>query len=302
MAPKVRGGWLLHQLTRRHRLDFFVLFSSTSAVLGAIGQGNYAAANAFLDGLAHYRRVQGGAALSVAWGAWSEVGMAARLQGRERGRMANRGIGVIAPEQGQRTLERLLNQPSSNVTVLPIRWATFVAAHTGPVPALLRVVAKGAAGRNEPGRQDSSVSTLRAQLDAVPEAERAGLLLAFLREQVAKVLSLESGEGLDEHTPFTTLGLDSLMAVEMRNAVSSAMGQALPASLTFDYPTIERLATFMATQLGGRTPVPATAETAKSEARQWEQVSEQLDELSEDQMAALLASQLATLGRSEGDE
>ncbi len=302
MAPKLRGGWLLHQLTQRDRLDFFVLFSSTSAVLGAPGQSNYAAANAFLDGLAQFRRAQGAPALSVNWGAWSDVGMAARLQGRDQSRIADRGIGSITPEQGVRTLGLLLNQAEANVTVLPVRWQKFFDGFPGAVPAMLRVVAKGAAQKKEAGQAVAAAGQdVKAQLAAVPEAEREALLLTFVRDQVAKVLGLEAGYALDVQVPFTSLGLDSLMAVEVRNALAAAMGRTLPASLVFDYPTIERLAEFTASQLLTRTPETATP-AVDSEAQQWVAVSEQLEELSDDEMAALLASQLAALGSSEGEE
>jgi myxalamid-type polyketide synthase MxaB len=303
MAPKVRGGWLLHDLTQRQRLDFFVLFSSTSAVFGAPGQANYAAANAFLDGLAHYRCARGLPALSVNWGAWSEVGMATRLQGRNQTRIADRGIAVIPPDQGVRALGLLVHQPAARVTVLPVRWPTFLDTYPGAVPPLLRVLARVTTHRRETaGRSEAAGGNLKAQLAAVPEAEREALLVTFLREQVAKVLGLDDGEALAAHVPFTNLGLDSLMAVELRNAVASAMGQSLPASLTFDYPTMERLAAFMGTHLIAPAAVEARVAVAEQEAHKWAKVSEQLDQLSDDQMATLLASQLAALGSAEGEQ
>jgi polyketide synthase 12/myxalamid-type polyketide synthase MxaB len=224
--------------------------------------------------------------------------MAARLQGRDQSRIADRGIGSIPPEAGLRTLGALLNQPEANVTVLPVRWQAFLDAFAGPVPPMLRVVAKGAAKKKDGTRAEAGEG-LKARLSAAPEAERAAMLLGFVREQVAKVLGLDSGDGLDAEAPFTNLGLDSLMAVELRNAIGAAMERTLPASLVFDYPTIARLAEFMAAQLvptGQETVAPASGEEKK-----WEAISDRLENLTDEQMAALLASQLAALTDDKGD-
>jgi acyl carrier protein len=194
----------------------------------------------------------------------------------------------------------LLNQPEANVVVLPVRWQAFLDAYSGPVPPMLRVVAKGAAQRKDAARPEAG-GGLKAQLAAAPEAEREAMLLGFVREQVAKVLGLDSGEALDVLAPFTNLGLDSLMAVELRNAIAAAMAQSLPASLVFDYPSIERLAEFMAAQLLPRTSDRAPA-PADAEARKWEVVADGLENLTDEQMAALLASQLAALTSDEGDQ
>jgi NADPH:quinone reductase-like Zn-dependent oxidoreductase/acyl carrier protein len=303
MAPKVRGGWLLHQLTQRDRLDFFVLFSSTSAVLGAPGQSNYAAANAFLDGLAQFRRAQGAPALSVNWGAWSDVGMAARLQGRDQSRIADRGIGSITPEQGVRALGMLLNQPEAHVTVLPVRWQKFFDGFPGAVPPMLRVVAKGAAQKKDAGQAAAAAGGgLKAQLATASAGDRREMLLAFVREQVAKVLGLDSGEAIDPQLPFTSLGLDSLMAVEMRNAIASAIDQTLPASLIFDHPTVEQLAEFIGESLAGSAAAPASAvvaaATAADDSAAAATLLSGLDQMSEDRIDELLNSMLADQEKS----
>jgi acyl transferase domain-containing protein len=302
MAPKVRGSWLLHDLTRDHRLDFFVLFSSTSSVLGAPGQANYAAANAFMDALAQYRRAQGMPALSINWGAWGEVGMAARLQARDQSRIADRGVGVIAPEQGLRVLDLLLAQPGSNVIALPVHWPTLLQAYRGGAePPLLRTMARDAGPREATG-PISREPGLKDQLEAVPEAEQPGLLLNFVRTKVARVLGLESGDTLDARAPFTSLGLDSLMAVELRNAMASAVGRSLPSSLVFDHATIEALTGFLSRELLGAEPVQSAAVESSAGAAHWDAVAARLEDLSEDQMAELLASQLAALSGGDAKE
>ena len=142
LEPKLVGAWHLHTLTQHIPLDFFVLFSAGAALLGSPGQANYAAANAFLDGLAHYRRALGLPALSINWGAWSGVGMAARLERR----LQDNGLGVIAPEQGVRIFEYLLRQSVAQIAVLPIDWHKLARqfAATG-IPPLLSDLVRAAA-------------------------------------------------------------------------------------------------------------------------------------------------------------
>ena len=126
LRPKMMGGWLLHRLLEDAPLDFFVLFSSAGSLLGQPGQGNYAAANAFLDALAHHRRAQGQPALSVNWGAWSELGFADTAGGRRlAARLALLGIKSIAPAQALEVLERLLRQGSTQVAAVPVDWARY---------------------------------------------------------------------------------------------------------------------------------------------------------------------------------
>jgi NAD(P)-dependent dehydrogenase (short-subunit alcohol dehydrogenase family) len=153
LAPKLAGAWLLDQATRTLPLDFFVLFSSSSALLGAAGQANYAAANAALDALAQRRRAAGLPALSVNWGAWDEVGMVAALDERDRRRFALRGIELITLEAGLRTLQRLLAQDAPQIAVLPISWPTLLAQFpAGSHPLLLAEVAASVGARPD-GRQ-----------------------------------------------------------------------------------------------------------------------------------------------------
>jgi myxalamid-type polyketide synthase MxaB len=294
MAPKVRGARLLHELTRSRRLDCFVLFSSTSAVLGAPGQANYAAANAYMDGLAHYRRACGLPALSINWGAWGAVGMAARLDARERSRMAERGLATIAPDQGLRVLGLLMHQSIANVVVVPIRWdALLQSLAPGEEPPLLRNLAREAGPRRQSGgARDSGAGLAQALERAAPE-QRHALLEAFVRAQVARVLGLDDEGRLDVHTPFNSLGFDSLMAVEVRNALASALGRPISAALVFEHPTIHGLAARLVGDAGGGS---AAAEVRRSapdaQAGEAGALLSSLDQLSDEKVASLLAAMM----------
>jgi len=298
MAPKVRGAWLLHELTRNRRLDCFVLFSSTSAVLGAPGQANYAAANAYMDGLAHYRRACGLPALSINWGAWGDVGMAARLDARERGRMAERGLATIPPDQGTRVLGHLLRQPVANVVVVPIRWRALLQSYPqGGEPPLLKIMAREAGPRQATGAVESV--TLAERLKDTPASERRDVVIIFVRTQLAKVLGLQSGDALDIHTPFSSLGLDSLMAVEVRNALASALRRPISASLVFDHPTIDGLATRLLGEAGGDTAADVRRAAPDAQAGEVGALLSSLDQLSDEKVASLLAAMMTEKGAGE---
>ena len=171
MAAKVLGAWHLHELTRDLPLDLFVLFSSAAALLGSPGQGNYAAANAFLDALAHHRRWEKRPALSVNWGSWAEVGMAARLHETEGRRWAAAGVGWIEPARGLQTLEQLIAEERAQAGVLPIDWPKFFERiPAGSEPAWLREMAREAAQPHRHGRSGPPV--LLEELQSVTPAER----------------------------------------------------------------------------------------------------------------------------------
>jgi NADPH:quinone reductase-like Zn-dependent oxidoreductase/acyl carrier protein len=248
MAPKVAGAWNLHALTRNQPLDFFVLFSSIVAIAGTAGQGNYAAANAFLDALAHYRRGLGLPALSINWGAWADTGMASQLSSRDQRRWTDQGIILIAPEQGVEAMAELLAQGPAQAGVLPIDWATFLRQFPRDAEPLLYAEIQRPSSTKP---VTASPPALLQRLKETAPNQRRPLLAANVRGVVVRALGLDPAQTVDHQQPLSELGLDSLMAVEIRNALGIPLGRTLPVSLLYDYPTIEALTGYLAQQIPG---------------------------------------------------
>ncbi|MCP4993781.1 MAG: SDR family NAD(P)-dependent oxidoreductase [Gammaproteobacteria bacterium] len=238
LAPKVWGAWNLHLLTQTQPLDFFVLFSSAAGLLGNFGQANYAAANSFLDALAHYRRGLGLPALSIDWGIWSEIGAAAAIARQEKEQLTARGQGLMSPEQGVAVLGHLLPQKIAQIGVLPINWPQFFKGQAFTPPFLEALAQQREEKVSQTTEQPDS---FRQQLAQASVEERPALLTQHLQMAAAKVLGLPSVEDVDPRRGLTELGLDSLMAIELRNLVARMLDHQLPATLLFSYPTIEAL-------------------------------------------------------------
>jgi acyl transferase domain-containing protein/acyl carrier protein len=239
LAPKVYGAWNLHQLTSTAELDFFVLFSSVASVLGSPAQGSYAAANAFLDALAAHRRADGLTALSINWGAWAEVGMAARVEQQGRRRV----LGAIRPMQPDECLacmERALHLSDAQVVVADVDWGAW----QGGAASLLANVVQSVRAESQRSVSEAS-SDIVQRLENVPEANRRAWLIDFIRHEARRVLGLSEGHPIDERQPLLKMGLDSLMAVELRNRLTVALSRSLPATLLFDYPSPAALADFL---------------------------------------------------------
>ncbi|MCH8147569.1 MAG: SDR family NAD(P)-dependent oxidoreductase [Planctomycetes bacterium] len=245
MNPKVLGSWNLHTLTQDLDLDFFVLFSSAASLLGSSGQGNYAAANAFLDGLCHFRRALGLPALSINWGAWS-VGMASTVRDSDNRRWATLGIDVMSPQEGLAALEQLLVSDRVQVGAMSIDWQQFI--HTFPAgyePAFLVDLAAETRSVVKPQTERAERSDILRILAQSPVAERKSLLIAQLQRLAADALGLDPSASLDPHKPLTELGLDSLMILELRNSLCKTFDHSLPSTVVFDYPTIDALSEYL---------------------------------------------------------
>jgi acyl transferase domain-containing protein/acyl carrier protein len=292
LRPKVEGGWILHELTRDLDLDFFVLFSSAAATLGSAGQAGYAAANACLDALAHHRRALGLPAVSIAWGRWA-LGMAAAVDDRDRARWARQGIRVIELARGLDALGRAMGGPQAHVMVSPTDWDVY-AAQTGAPRSLLSELT----GRRAPvaASAPSSVeTTLLTRIHDAPPAGRRRLLIAHVQAEAAKVLALDGSRAIGVSQGLRDLGLDSLMAVELRNRLQASVGRSLPSTLAFDHPTVEAIADFLGEVLEVATGSGIPNGAARSS------VELAVEALSDEEAEALLQQELSEIDARKGE-
>jgi NAD(P)-dependent dehydrogenase (short-subunit alcohol dehydrogenase family)/acyl carrier protein len=235
MAPKVEGAWNLHELTRGDSLRSFVLFSSAAALLGSPGQANYCAANAFMDALAHHRQQSGLPALSVNWGPWAGVGLAAASP--ERGeRLAARGVRSMEAEAALDTLELALAAGDPQLAALDFDVERWIEAAGGRRPALLRELASGSA----PSRAGLRGGVAREISALHSTGEQREALELHVRAQVGDVLQIDA-QDLELDYSLGDQGMDSLMAVELRNRLETSLGFELSTTLLFSHPTVREL-------------------------------------------------------------
>jgi myxalamid-type polyketide synthase MxaE and MxaD len=285
-AAKVTGAWLLHELSCELPLDFFVLFSSTTALIGSARLGHYAAANQFLDALAHQRRAAGLPALSVNWGTWDEM-RAVSDAGRRS--FAQAGLLPMRTADALAMLGRLVGGPAPQAVVASVDWGALVALYEAkrsrPFLAELRTLPINAPAATARPR----AADLAARLESVPAEARHDLLVAHVRGEAAVVLGL-SETRIDPEQGLFDMGMDSLMAVDLKARLEAAVGHRLPSTLTFNYPTVTALAGYLADEvLGVRPPSPAPAAPASGAPVV---AADSRDDLSEDELAALLAEKL----------
>ncbi|MCY4573282.1 MAG: SDR family NAD(P)-dependent oxidoreductase, partial [Gemmatimonadetes bacterium] len=241
--PKVLGAWHLHRATLDRDLDMFVLFTSRVGVMGNPGQANHASANAFLDQLAGHRRALGLAGQAIAWGAWSEIGEAAEQRDRIDRRRSALGGRWFTPEQGIKVFDRLVRQDATTSVVMAMDWAVFAEAVDERPPLLEELLAVTADAEADDAASSKDVLT---RLREAPSGERENVLVSFLQGEVQAVLRLPSAPA--PTVGFFDLGMDSLMAVELRNRLNRALSgtYTAPNTLVFDYPDIAALATHLA--------------------------------------------------------
>ncbi|MEU4773596.1 SDR family NAD(P)-dependent oxidoreductase [Micromonospora sp. NPDC023644] len=258
LRPKVDAAWHLHELTAELDLKAFVSYSSLAATAGGPGQGNYAAANAFLDGLAQHRKARGLAALTLAWGLWADrSGMTTELDDVHLNRISRSGVAAMEAEEGLALFDAACR--TTDAALVPARLdlaAMKVQFAGGSIPplyrALIRTPARAAAA--------ATGASLVQQLAGLGESERAAALVEIVRGQAAAVLGYPDPAAIEPRRAFSEFGFDSLTAVEMRNRLNNAFGMRLPATLVFDYPTPHDLAAFLGTEIAG-TPVPVRPAT-----------------------------------------
>ena len=292
LGAKAQGAWLLHRYFDEQRpLDFFVLFSSIAAIMGNAGQASYAAANAYLDVLAHARRSQGQPALSINWGLWGEVGFATTANGqRVVEYMRGFGLTPLTTPQALDSFERLLAQPALTQTaVLRADWRRW--AEQGRLlglPPFLQTVCQ-VAKNGEVGRPSL---TIREQLHAVPAGPaRVQLFQTFLRDQLAEVLKIDPVH-IDQATPLGDLGIDSFTAIELRNRLERSLGLTLSATVAWNYPTIAAMTPYLAQKMS----LPLLPESAPQPTPGLDDdmaaFLSQVDSLSADELRQLLSDDL----------
>jgi acyl transferase domain-containing protein/acyl carrier protein len=283
LRPKAAGAWVLHRLFADRPLDFFVLFSSTSSLLSSPFVASYAAANAYLDALAGLRRHAGLPGLSIDWGIWAGTGLAAR--GADATPGLSRGMGMLEPAQALRVFHRLLASEADHVAVAPVDWAEWGRRYQEVSGSALLSVLLDERGGRPATRRTSARSGMplpsRATLLALPAGERRDLLVSHLLLGVAAVLGGSQSVGPDQC--LFDLGLDSLMAVELRNQVERGLGVSLPISVLLEGASVRTLAEHIVAALpAGGGAGPAEPESIQR-ARRFEEVAgellAQIDEL-----------------------
>jgi NADPH:quinone reductase-like Zn-dependent oxidoreductase/acyl carrier protein len=258
IAAKAEGAQNLDVATRGADLDFFVLFSSIAGTLGSAGQGAYAASNAFLDALAWRRRAEGRPALSLAWGPWSDGGMAsARMSPSQQNRLVRRGALPLAPAQGLALFASALARPEPALVVAALDLDAVSRAFDVEIPHVWRELVHARDARSsEPTTQWLS------ELRTLPPVRQLPAVLDAVRTEIARVLSLGSAHDVPDDQLLSDLGLDSLMAVELRNAIARRVGTSLHATLAFDYPTAIALSKYLVQRVLLLEPSSETTKTA----------------------------------------
>jgi acyl carrier protein len=239
MAPKATGALHLDNVIANLPLDFFVCFSSVASVLGAQGQANYAAANAFVDGLMQQRRARGYHGLSVNWGPWAETGMAARLDPVLRRRVTEQGYDFLAPELAIEALERLLSADVTQACVVSMNWTLHARSLVNPLPLLSRLLPQ------QWHRVGETAQKLRNEIATATAPERVRLVSDYFSGELIEVLGISASQPIDPQQGFSELGLDSLMSIELRNRVSRDLEMPLSATAIFEYPTLHLMAEFL---------------------------------------------------------
>ncbi len=314
LRPKMMGGWLLHRLLEDDPLDFFVLFSSAGALLGQPGQGNYAAANTFLDTLAHYRRARNQPALTINWGTWSDLGFANTPGGKRLAEhLASLGIKSLVPAQALEVLNRLLQQGATQAVAVSVDWRQYHQFFSvGPESPLLSELAREQRDAQPHADRHGEPKLLnRDSLLSAPSPDRNLLLQSYLADQVARVLGLSVSK-LELNQPLSNLGLDSLMAVELKNRIALDLGVNMPMVKFLQGPSVEQAALQILDQLAAEaldTPPPFSQAITKHQENNnsWhphERLAdkhrlEDLNQLSDDEVNSMLIDILAEEEASE---
>ena len=292
LRPKVAGTWLLDELTRGLPLDVFVLFSSTTALWGSRDLAHYAAANQFLDAFAHVRHAAGRPALSVNWGTWDEMRVATA---EERASVARAGLLAMPSDGALAALDELLARADCvQMAVAAVDWTLLKGLYEArrPRPFLAMVAAPEVA---VPRGRRPAEPVLAARLAQTVATGHHDVVVSFLREEVARALGVAQPEGVDIDQGLFDMGMDSLMSVELKGRIETAVGSDLPSTLTFNYPNVRALAGYLLTEVldDSHDEEPPGVDAAPPVADR--PALELDDDMTEDELAALLAARLSEL-------
>jgi acyl transferase domain-containing protein/acyl carrier protein/protein-L-isoaspartate O-methyltransferase len=280
LRPKALGAWVLHEVTRHLDLDFFVLCSSTTGLWGSQGLGHYAAANQFLDVLAHHRRRLGLPALSINWGTWASG---------ERDSLAQYGLQPMNPDLAVAAMERLIAAAATQAAVAAVDWSVLKPVYEARRrrPFLERV---DAAPSGTPVGGTADADFLRT-LEGADPARRHEQVVAYVQEQVARVLGFDGAAAIDPQQGFFQAGMDSLTSVELKSRLEAGLGCTLPTTLAFEYSTVEALAGYLEAEVLPAPAVPVPESPIASEA-----ANDGLEQLSKQELLELLAQELSGAG------
>lgn len=283
---KVLGSWNLHRLSRGLDLDCFVLYSSLASLLGSAGQSNYAAANGFMDQLAHARRAQGLPALSLNWPAWDDVGMAARQGRRETGS----GLRRLAPAQALHELDLALGSGLAQIGIADVDWAVFGSGWRDAPPSLVEDwlaahprLARAPAASAAPTTHDAA-----RELGEAAHGDRFDVARRHLARIVRQIMAIDPARPLAHEKSFHELGFDSLMAIELKGALQDSFQTRVPSTVMFDYPDIDSLAQWLASPAPTNTAPAASVTGAAADVAENKPVADALDQLDEGELADVL--------------
>lgn len=292
LPAKADGARLLDKLTRNISLDHFVMYSTSAALIGNPGQANHAAANSVLDALARYRNMQGLAGLSINWGAFAEAGAVA--EGDRLEAMAAQGVRLIPIDQGLDALGRAMLNEEPNIGVISVDWSTFLSGTAGNVPDFLERFRprKNLSGQQSAGQIETI--SFAAELAGVADDELQVELAKLIAIEAAAVLGITDLNHLDHEQPLNEIGLDSLLALELRARLGVASGSKQSATLLFDQPSIAELAEFFVDQFRSETE-QAPISTKADREQEMERVSrEEIDAMSDAEIEALVDAEYAS--------
>ncbi|HEY8036309.1 MAG TPA: type I polyketide synthase [Methylobacter sp.] len=289
LSAKVQGAWLLHQATKDLQLDFFVLFSSAASVLGSMGQAAYAAANAAMDSLAQYRKTLDLPALTINWGAWAEVGMAASLDKVDQQRMQSNGVMAIKPEAAQVLLAQAIASNAGQQIIMDINWPVFKQALSSAATKSFWQIMDG--GESEATELVNALAAIdfAQKMSELNEEDADQLAQTQVELALKQVLYLDADKPVDSHQGFFDMGLDSITVVELRENLEHRLACSLPATLLFDYANVADVSSYLVQQYGKAKEQAVTSEPEQSD------TTVAVQNLSEQELDKLITEKLERL-------